>query len=73
MKKNTLILLALLFVCPFFSTAQKVEMEEASELANIVFKKYNQGRLTNTKEIIPLGSSTKTDIVEADTLLYCTI
>jgi hypothetical protein len=70
MKKNTLILLALLFVCPFFSTAQKVKKEEASDLAKIVFKKYNSGRLTNTKEIIPLGSSTKTDTEEADTLLY---
>ncbi len=38
MKKFTLIM-ALLFVCPFFSTAQQVKIEEASELAKIVFKK----------------------------------
>jgi len=60
--------MALLFICPFFSTAQKVKKEEASELAKIVFKKYNSGRLTNTKEIIPLGSSIETDTGEADNL-----
>ncbi len=70
MKKHTLPLWALLLVCPFFSTAQKVEKEEATELAKIVFKKFNSGRSSNTKEFIFLGSATKTDIIEADTLLY---
>ena len=70
MRNYTLILLTLLLICPFLSLAQKVNIEEASELAQIVFKKYNPGKLTNTKEIIPLGNTKKTEQEKADTLLY---
>ena len=70
MKKHTIIILAVLFVYPFFSIAQKVETKEASELAKIVFKKYNSGMATKTKGIIPLGNISKTEQNKADTLLY---
>ncbi|MCB5258865.1 MAG: C10 family peptidase [Candidatus Cloacimonetes bacterium] len=70
MKKYLFTLLTLVFVCPFFSLAQKVKKEDASELAKIIFKKHNSGRLTNTKGIIPLGNIRKTEQEKVDTLLY---